>query len=65
MDAYMVDGNYSPTPISKGLKDVVDHVRVSREAAAQQDYYAEEVLYQVIDEKELSKILKSIKSNSS
>ena len=27
MDAYMVDGNYSPTPISiKGLKDIVDHV---------------------------------------
>ena len=43
MDAYMVDGNYSPTPISiKGLKDVVDHVMggLSREAAAQQDYYA-------------------------
>ena len=43
MDAYMVDGNYSPTPISiKDLKDVVDHVMggLSREAAAQQDYYA-------------------------
>ena len=43
MDAYMVDGNYSPTPISiKGLKDVVDHIMggLSREAAAQQDYYA-------------------------
>ena len=43
MDAYMVDGNYSPTPISiKGLKDVVDHVMggLDREAAAQQDYYA-------------------------
>ena len=43
MDAYMVDGNYSPTPISiKGLKDVVDHVMggLSREASAQQDYYA-------------------------
>ena len=43
MDAYMVDGNYSPTPISiKGLKDVVDHVMggLSREADAQQDYYA-------------------------
>ena len=43
MDAYMVDGNYSPTPISiKGLKDIVDHVMggLDREAAAQQDYYA-------------------------
>ena len=43
MDAYMVDGNYSPTPISiEGLKDIVDHVMggLSREAAAQQDYYA-------------------------
>ena len=43
MDAYMVDGNYSPTPISiKGLKDVVDHVMggLSREADAQQAYYA-------------------------
>ena len=43
MDAYMVDGNYSPTPISiKGLKDVVDHVMggLDREAKAQQDYYA-------------------------
>ncbi len=43
MDSYMVDGNYSPTPISaKGLKDAVDHVMggLSREAAAQQDYYA-------------------------
>ena len=39
----MEDGNYSPTPISiKGLKDVVDHVMggLSREAAAQQDFYA-------------------------
>ena len=43
MDSYMVDGNYSPTPISiEGLKDIVDHVMsgLSREAAAQQDYYA-------------------------
>ena len=43
MDSYMVDGNYSPTPISiGGLKDAVDHVMggLSREAAAQQDYYA-------------------------
>ena len=43
MDAYMVDGNYSPTPISiKDLKDVVDHVMggLSREADAQQAYYA-------------------------
>ena len=43
MDAYMVDGNYSPTPISiKGLKDVVDHVMggLSREADAQQSFYA-------------------------
>ena len=43
MDSYMVDGNYSPTPISiEGLKDAVDHVMggLSREAAAQQDYYA-------------------------
>jgi len=43
MDAYMVDGNYSPTPISaEGLKDIVDHVMggLSREAAAQQDFYA-------------------------
>ena len=43
MEAYMVDCNYSPTPISiKGLKDVVDHVMggLDREAAAQQDYYA-------------------------
>ena len=43
MDAYMVDGNYSPTPISiKGLKDIVDHVMggLSREADAQQSYYA-------------------------
>ena len=43
MDAYMVDGNYTPTPISiEGLKDIVDHVMggLSREAAAQQDYYA-------------------------
>jgi hypothetical protein len=43
MDAYMVDGNYSPTPISvKGLKDIVDHVMggLSREADAQQSFYA-------------------------
>ena len=43
MDAYMVDGNYSPTPISiEGLKDIVDHVMggLSREADAQQAYYA-------------------------
>ena len=43
MDAYMVDGNYSPTPISiKGLKDIVDHVMggLSREADIQQSYYA-------------------------
>ena len=43
MDAYMVDGNYSPTPISaKGLKDAVDHVMggLSREADAQQSFYA-------------------------
>ena len=43
IDSYMVDGNYSPTPISvKGLKDIVDHVMggLSREAAAQQDFYA-------------------------
>jgi hypothetical protein len=43
MDSYMVDGNYSPTPISiEGLKDIVDHVMggLSREAAAQQDFYA-------------------------
>ena len=59
MDAYMVDGNYSPTPISiKGLKDVVDHVMggLSREAAAQQDYYARRgPTSGTIDEKELSK----------
>jgi hypothetical protein len=43
MDSYMVDGNYSPTPISaKGLKDAVDHVMggLSREADAQQSFYA-------------------------
>jgi hypothetical protein len=43
MDAYMVDGNYSPTPISiEGLKDIVDHVMggLSREADAQQSFYA-------------------------
>ena len=43
MDAYMVDGNYSPTPISiEGLKDIVDHVMggLSREADIQQAYYA-------------------------
>ena len=43
MDAYMVDGNYSPTPISiEGLKDIVDHVMggLSREADIQQSYYA-------------------------
>ena len=43
MDAYMVDGNYSPTPISiKGLKDIVDHVMggLSREADIQQSFYA-------------------------
>jgi hypothetical protein len=43
IDSYMVDGNYSPTPISiEGLKDIVDHVMggLSREAAAQQDFYA-------------------------
>jgi len=43
MDSYMVDGNYSPTPISiEGLKDIVDHVMggLSREATAQQDFYA-------------------------
>ena len=43
IDSYMVDGNYSPTPISaKGLKDIVDHVMggLSREAKAQQDFYA-------------------------
>lgn len=43
MDAYMVDGNYSPTPISiQGLKDIVDHVMggLSREADAQQSFYA-------------------------
>jgi len=42
-DSYMVDGNYSPTPISiEGLKDIVDHVMggLSREAKAQQDFYA-------------------------
>ena len=59
MDAYMVDGNYSPTPISiEGLKDVVDHVMggLSREAAAQQDYYARRgPTSGTIDEKELSK----------
>ena len=43
IDSYMVDGNYSPTPISiEGLKDIVDHVMggLSREASAQQDFYA-------------------------
>ena len=43
IDSYMVDGNYSPTPISiEGLKDIVDHVMggLSREAKAQQDFYA-------------------------
>ena len=43
IDSYMTDGNYSPTPISiEGLKDIVDHVMggLSREAAAQQDFYA-------------------------
>ena len=43
MDAYMVDGNYSPTPISiKGLKDAVDHVMSGhdRESKAQTDFYA-------------------------
>jgi len=43
IDSYITDGNYSPTPISiEGLKDIVDHVMggLSREAAAQQDYYA-------------------------
>ena len=43
MDAYMVDGNYSPTPISsKGLKDAVDHVMGGhdRESKAQTDFYA-------------------------
>ena len=42
IDSYMVDGNYSPTPISiEGLKDIVDHVMggLSREAKAQQDFY--------------------------
>ena len=43
IDSYMTDGNYSPTPISiDGLKRVVDHVMggLSREADAQQDFYA-------------------------
>ncbi len=42
IDSYMVDGNYSPTPISaEGLKDIVDHVMggLSREAKAQRDFY--------------------------
>ena len=42
-DYYMTDGNYNPVDISaEGLKDIVDHVMggLSREAAAQQDYYA-------------------------
>ena len=59
MDAYMVDGNYSPTPISiKGLKDIVDHVMggLSREADIQQAYYARRgPTSGTIDEKELSK----------
>lgn len=43
IDTYMVDGNYTPTSITaKGLKDAVDHVMggLSREAQAQQDFYA-------------------------
>jgi hypothetical protein len=43
IDSYMVDGNYNPVDISiEGLKDIVDHVMggLSREAKAQQDFYA-------------------------
>ena len=66
MDAYMVDGNYSPTPISiKGLKDVVDHVMggLDREAAAQQDYYARRgPVSGTIDE--IKETIKFIKENN-
>ena len=66
MDAYMVDGNYSPTPISiKGLKDVVDHVMggLDREADAQQDYYARRgPVSGTIDE--IKETIKFIKENN-
>ena len=76
MDAYMVDGNYSPTPISiKGLKDIVDHVMggLSREADIQQAYYARrgptsgtinEKELSKSDEKALKKIEKALKGSS-
>jgi hypothetical protein len=66
MDAYMVDGNYSPTPISiEGLKDIVDHVMggLSREADAQQDYYARRgPVSGTIDE--IKETIKFIKENN-
>jgi len=66
MDAYMVDGNYSPTPISiKDLKDVVDHVMggLDREADAQQDYYARRgPVSGTIDE--IKETIKFIKENN-
>ena len=66
MDAYMVDGNYSPTPISiKGLKDVVDHVMggLDREADAQQAYYARRgPVSGTIDE--IKETIKFIKENN-
>lgn len=66
MDAYMVDGNYSPTPISiKGLKDIVDHVMggLDREADAQQAYYARRgPVSGTIDE--IKETIKFIKENN-
>ena len=67
MDAYMVDGNYSPTPISiEGLKDIVDHVMggLDREAAAQQDYYARRgPVSGTIDEAEAEDLEKSFEKD--
>ena len=72
MDYYITDGNYTPVDISaEGLKDIVDHVMggLSREAAAQQDYYAkrgrtsgtiDEKISALVKEK-LSKNLKEFK----
>jgi hypothetical protein len=64
IDSYMVDGNYSPTPISiEGLKDIVDHVMggLSREAASQQDFYARRGKTSGTIDELKSKILSTVK----
>ncbi len=69
IDSYITDGNYSPTPISaEGLKDIVDHVMggLSREAAAQQDFYARRgPTSGTIDEKISSAVKEKLTKSSS